>query len=362
MKKYHYCIGLMSGTSLDGIDLVYVKIARENYKNYEILACQTVAYSNSWRTRLQEAIGKSSAEHAELTTAYGVLLGEVINEFMKAHGISRVDFIASHGHTVLHQPEVGVTLQIGDGQVIANTTGQKVVCDFRTQDVALGGQGAPLVPIGDQLLFDDYTHCMNLGGFANISYEENGKRIACDIGPVNIVLNKFTRQLNLEYDDKGTLARTGTLDVELFERLNSLEYYQWQPPKSLGLEWVLAEVFPILTERPVPIPSILHTVVEHAAFQIGSCLGTGAICLVTGGGTFNTYLMERIEFYAKGRVVKGEDALINYKEALIFALLGLLRMEGQVNCLAAVTGAVKDHSSGEIFEPQGGTQAAFTEC
>ncbi|WP_028892743.1 anhydro-N-acetylmuramic acid kinase [Tenacibaculum sp. 47A_GOM-205m] len=351
-EKYIYCIGLMSGTSLDGVDLAYIKMHSSLYKDFEILKAETISYSKEWKTKLQEAINYKDKDLKELNIEYAELLGEILNNFIKTHTITNLDFVASHGHTILHQPENGITLQIGDGQIIANRTQQKVVCDFRTQDVQYGGQGAPLVPIGDRLLFTDYEYCVNLGGFANISYEKNNQRIAFDICPVNIVLNHYTRIIGLEYDNEGKIASEGTINVELLERLNQLPFYKKNPPKSLGLEWVQKNIFPLIDEYETDIPTILKTFTEHVAVQIGNSVKKNTTILITGGGAFNTFLMKRIEFYAKTKIKQADKELINYKEALIFALLGVLKVQNKVNCLQSVTGAKKDHSSGEIFYPK----------
>lgn len=348
---YTYVIGLMSGTSLDGVDLVYVRFEKDNYTNFKILASETIPYTLEWKKELQEAIFYSKEKLAYINVTYGALLADVLNTFIESNKILKIDFIASHGHTILHQPEKGYTLQVGDGQTIANKTKQKVVCDFRTQDIQLGGQGAPLVPIGDKLLFTTYDYCVNLGGFANVSYEKENHRLAFDICPVNIVLNFYTRKLNLDYDDGGQLARSGKLNNKLLEGLNKIPFYSKSPPKSLGLEWVQETIFPLINALEKDISSILKTFVEHAAIQMAANIEIPSKVLFTGGGVFNSYLIERIEFYTKQRVVVVEKELIEYKEALIFAFLGILRVHNKVNCLASVTGATKDHSSGEIFTP-----------
>ncbi|WP_428741956.1 anhydro-N-acetylmuramic acid kinase [Tenacibaculum sp.] len=348
-ENYIYCIGLMSGTSLDGIDLAYIKMNKQSYCDFKILKADTIPYSSEWKKKLQEAITYKKSDLVTLDVAYGELLGGVLNNFVESHSIDNLDFIASHGHTILHQPENGITLQIGNGQVIANRTKQKVVCDFRTQDVQLGGQGAPLVPIGDKLLFANYDYCLNLGGFANISYEKDNQRIAFDICPVNIVLNHYTRKIGLEYDNEGKIASEGKINTELLRRLNELPFYQELHPKSLGLEWVKENIFPLIDQYENDIPTILRTFVEHVAMQVGSVIDKDSTILATGGGAFNTFLMNTIEFYAQTTIQQVSKELINYKEALIFAFLGLLRLENQVNCLKSVTGASKDHSSGKVF-------------
>jgi anhydro-N-acetylmuramic acid kinase len=350
-KKEVFAIGFMSGTSLDGMDLVYVKFRKDNYQYFEIIHAETVKYSSQWRVTLQRSFHFSSHDLDLLNTEYGVYLGGVINQFINKYEIQNIDFIASHGHTVLHQPEKGITLQIGDGQSIATITKQKIICDFRTQDVRLGGQGAPLVPIGDELLFSNYDFCLNLGGFSNVSYSKEGKRIAFDICPVNIVLNQYANKLGFEYDEFGILASKGKLNSTLLETLNSLSYYSQSPPKSLGLEWVSEVVFPLIDDFETDISVILRTFVEHIAVQISRVICKSNSVLITGGGAFNSFLMDRIEIISQMKVLLPKKEIVDYKEALIFAFLGLLRVGDQVNCLSSVTGAQKDHSSGMIFLP-----------
>ncbi len=346
-----YAIGLMSGTSLDGIDLVYVKFLKNSYKNFKILASETVAYSLEWKQMLQNGIHFSSEELLQLDISYGKHLGAVLNNFIHNYKIETLDFIASHGHTILHQPEKGITLQVGSGKEIAKITKQKVVCDFRTQDVKLGGQGAPLVPIGDELLFSEFDFCLNLGGFSNVSFNKNNQRVAFDICPVNIVLNFYANKIGLEYDASGKIASEGKLNQELLDALNSLDFYSRKPPKSLGLEWVQKEIFPLINKFEVDVSSVLRTFVEHVAIQIAKIIKDSKAVLITGGGVYNSFLMERLKCYTNVKVVESSDALINYKEALIFAFLGVLKIDNQVNCLQSVTGASKNHSSGVIFLP-----------
>ncbi len=344
-----HCIGLMSGTSLDGIDLVYVRFDNTDYKNFKIIHFQTVPYTKEWRENLQESITFSSDKITQLDIDYGRLLGREINTFIKKNNIKVIDFIASHGHTVFHQPTKGITLQIGNGQEIANLTNEKVICDFRTQDVQLGGQGAPLVPIGDELLFSDYQYCLNLGGFANISYKQNNQRIAFDICPVNIVLNHYVKKIGFAYDDKGQIASQGTTHKNILKKLNTLDFYKQQAPKSLGLEWVQQQIFPLIDDFNVDIKDVLRTFVEHTAFQISKVIQPNTTVLVTGGGAYNSFLISRISYYLKMKIVLPLAMLIEYKEALLFAFLGLLRSKNEINCLRSVTGAKKDHSSGKIF-------------
>ena len=350
-KKEIFAIGLMSGTSLDGIDLVYVKFLKKEYSFFEIIHAETVSYSKEWKQVLKQAIHLSSEKLLDLDVVYGKHLGSVLVDFISNYKITEIDFIASHGHTVLHQPEEGITLQIGSGVEIAKITQQKVVHDFRTQDVKLGGQGAPLVPIGDELLFSKYDFCLNLGGFSNVSFKKEGKRIAFDICPVNIVLNHYANKIGLEYDENGSIASEGALNRALLEKLNTLAFYNKEAPKSLGLEWVQQEIFPLIDAIEEDVASVLRTFVAHIAIQISKIIKDSDSVLITGGGVFNSFLMQEIVSHSNSKIVQASDTLINYKEALIFALLGVLKIDNQINCLKSVTGAHKNHSSGVVCLP-----------
>jgi len=344
-------IGLMSGTSLDGIDLVHVRFNNDAYNSFEIVHAETVPYTKLWKQKLQDGISFSKEELIKLDRNYGMLLSETINSFIDKNYIKNIHFISSHGHTIFHKPDEGITLQIGNGQIIASKTNQKVVCDFRTQDVQLGGQGAPLVPIGDALLFSEYDSCLNLGGFANISFNDNENRIAFDICPVNIVLNYYVNTLGFEFDADGKIASEGKLNKLLLKKLNTLSFYKKQAPKSLGLEWVQSEIISIIDETETDIPVILRTFVEHIAIQIAIVLSGKKNVLITGGGVFNLFLMDRIRDLSKTTIIQPNNEVVNFKEALIFAFLGQLRVDNQINCLSSVTGAKRDHSSGQIFYP-----------
>lgn len=341
----------MSGTSLDGIDIAEIHFSLSNGGawDFEILASTTTEYTSAWRKKLQKAVLLSNDQIEALDIEYTHYLSEVILDFIKKHQIENLDAICSHGHTVMHQPENGITVQIGNLPSLSKLLSQRVVCNFRVQDVLLGGQGAPLVPMGDALLFREYTYCLNLGGFANISSEIEGKRIAYDICPVNIVLNMYAEILGFSYDDKGSIAASGTLNLELLEKLNDLPFYSETAPKSLGLEWVIKWMLPILDASKISHQDKLRTTVEHIAIQLSAQIETGSKVLVTGGGVYNDFLMSRLQSQGDIELIQPSRKLIDYKEALIFGLLGVLKLRGSVNCLASVTGARNDHSSGNIF-------------
>lgn len=349
-KSWHV-IGLMSGTSLDGVDLVFVTFTKGNKYEYKIKGAKTYEYEKEWRLKLKNALYASAEEITLLNVEYGQYLGRLIKKFISDFSIDKVDFIASHGHTILHNPAQKYTLQIGDGASIAAVTNLKVVCDFRSQDVALGGQGAPLVPVGDLLLFSEYDYCLNLGGFANISFQENGERKAFDICPVNVVLNHYAEKLGVPFDKNGKFASEGKVHQELLNQLNTIDFYKSTSPKSLGVEFVNSEIFPLIEQFSLFEKDILRTYVEHIGIKISEKVNPSKKILLTGGGTYNLFLKNRIDKISKTTVVILSDLLINYKEALIFALLGVLRIEEKTNCLKSVTGAVKDHCSGVIYNP-----------
>ncbi|NEV94664.1 anhydro-N-acetylmuramic acid kinase [Psychroflexus sp. YR1-1] len=344
-------IGVMSGTSLDGIDLVHCSFQKGEDFSFEIHSTSTYAYSSVWLEKLKHAHTRPMEQIKALDEDYTLLLAEYINRFISENHVSDIDFIASHGHTILHQPEKGLTYQIGNLPTLAGLTHHKVICDFRVQDVDLGGQGAPLVPIGDRLLFGQYEACVNLGGFANISFESGNQRIAYDICPVNKILNRYANRLGKAYDEGGSIARASVPNLELGAELEKLQYYSKPPPKSLGIEWLEAEFLPLLNLTELSSEEIISTCTQHFARQIAKAVSGHQKVLFTGGGTFNGYLMELISEQCDAELVIPDPEVINYKEALVFGFLGVLKVRGEVNVLASVTGASQDHSSGQVFLP-----------
>jgi len=342
-------IGLMSGSSLDGLDIALVHFDEENGKyNFRILEAETLPYPNEWKQYLSEAFHQEPEDLVQLDKEYGQYLGEQVLAFAKKHN-AKPDFVASHGHTIFHRPEAHFTLQIGNGQELAKACGFTVINDFRSEDVSKGGQGAPLVPIGDKLLFSDYEMCLNIGGIANISYDENGKRLAYDLCIANQALNYLANINGIDYDRDGELARSGEVDHSLLKKLNNLPFFIQDPPKSLGREFFEAYQKDLL--KDLSIPDMMATFVEHIALQIAlpiSLLPKGKI-LCTGGGARNKYLIERLQARTKHEVIVPDSMTIDYKEALVFAFLGLLRIEGKTNVLSSVTGAQSDSCSGRIW-------------
>lgn len=338
----------MSGTSLDGVDLCYVKFNTENAEHwsYEILQAETISYTQNWELKLKQAIQLSTEDLLSLNSEYGFFLAELVQTFIRKNNIKELDIIASHGHTVFHQPHRLFTLQIGDGRAIQQLNKIPVAYDFRSQDVLLGGNGAPLVPIGDEMLFSSYDACVNLGGFSNISFKNNQKRIAFDICPVNIVLNSLALQLGAPYDDKGNWAKKGNINSEVLYQLNDLEFYKKNPPKSLGVEWVIAEIQPLL--QSLEVHDALATFTEHIVQQISQVIQKHQLTkvLFSGGGAYNDFLMSKIAEKSQIEIELPSSDVIQYKEALIFALMGVLRLLNKNNVLSSATGSRYDHCSG----------------
>ena len=344
-------IGLMSGTSVDGLDVCCATFDfKEGKWSFSIDCARGFEYPLELKKTLGADVQKMSAlEFVAFHSEYGRFLGERVNDFMAEYGV-RPDIIASHGSTVFHQPDKKIMFQIGDGAAIAAVTGIPTVSDFRRLDIMLGGQGAPLVPIGDNLLFGDYEYCLNIGGFSNISYLQGDKRIAFDVSPVNYVINRFCRQIGLDMDRDGEIASKGKVDVKLLEKLDSLDYYSRPYPKSLGREWVENNVFPLLDSSGLELADLLATYYEHCAHQLARVTTPEKSLLVTGGGAYNKFLIERMSALSRCRIIVPEPAIIEYKEALIFAFLGVLYMLNQPSCLSSVTGASKDNIGGMLFK------------
>lgn len=356
--KIYKVIGLMSGTSLDGLDLAYCQISKTLDRwEYKIEQFKSVDYTEELKEKLKNSIFLSADELLILNNTYGEWLGTQAKKFIKENDL-KVNFIASHGHTTHHQPENGLTYQIGSGQHLANKSEHKVVCDFRTNDIALGGQGAPLVPIGDRLFFSSYDFCLNLGGISNISFEKDGNRIAYDIGLANMILNYITQKVNLQFDKGGKLASTGKVNTSILQQLNALDYFKLPYPKSTGFEWFSKEVVPILEANEDSIENLLHTSIHHLCEQIAkqvkkNTFKSKSTLLVTGGGALNNFLITTLQkkLGSKTEVIVPSKKLIENKEALIFALMGALRIERETNVLSSVTGAKRDSSSGVVYLP-----------
>jgi anhydro-N-acetylmuramic acid kinase len=344
-------IGLMSGTSGDGLDIAYTIFEYGERWSFAIPHAETIPFPKKLGKQLKHCHELSGLDLALLDVSFGQWMGEQVKEFCKKYNI-QPQAVSSHGHTVFHQPQKGLSLQIGNAWSLHVASGLPVINDFRMLDIQLGGQGAPLVPIGDQLLFGEFDYCINLGGIANISMEQEGKRVAFDICPFNLLLNHFAQKKRLPYDAEGAIAKSGKLLPKLLKSLNKHSFYKKTGAKSLARE-DLVSFFDCIDSRE-KVSNILHTLVEHYALQIAACIEAKvdkkATVILTGGGAFNTYFVERLEslLFEKAQILPVGEQVINFKEALIFGFLGVLRLRNEVNALASVTGASRD-SSGGLF-------------
>lgn len=357
MKSNYTIIGIMSGTSLDGIDITCTEyIWEENTWSFELLFCKTYNYSEEDSATLKIATQLSAAELIQLDKKLGKLFGESVLLFLEEFSINKknIDTIASHGHTIFHQPEKGFTYQIGCGTNIALTTNIPVINDFRTKDVLLGGQGAPLVPVGDFLLFSSIADgFLNIGGISNISYLQEQKIHAYDICPGNLPLNLLINTIGKPYDHQGEIAASGKVNIPLLETLNSLDFYTQNPPKSLGIEWINEQFSPVIERFEDSMANKLATICAHIGMQIGNITTQQKIkkLLITGGGAHNSHLITCIKANFKGEIIIPNNQIIEFKEAIIFGFLGALYLEKQANCLQDVTGAIRNSCSGVLHLP-----------
>ena len=341
----------MSGTSIDGLDLVYVHFEKKRKWIYKVENSITYRYSKEWFQKLKTSVSLSNSDLLGLDQDFTLLLSKQILRFINEFSIKDVDAISSHGHTVFHDPKNNFSYQIGNLPRISKQIGHKVVCNFREQDVKLGGQGAPLVPVGEKYLFSEYDSCINLGGFANISKNLDEKLIAYDICPVNTILNYLSNKINLDFDKDGEISKNGELIEDLYVKLNKLDYYNNNHPKSLGIEWVNSTIIPLLDQYPNQVVDLLHTYNYHIAEQVSKNIINEKNILVTGGGAKNKFLIDLINRKLNKNVVIPNNTLIDYKEAIIFGFLGVLKILDINNCYSSVTGSSRDHCSGDIFLP-----------
>ncbi|MBI5856349.1 MAG: anhydro-N-acetylmuramic acid kinase [Sphingobacteriales bacterium] len=365
-------IGIMSGSSLDGLDIVFAEFQENGGKwSYEIKEAACYAYDEECTSRLKNAISLPARDYQLLHTDFGHYIGKEINKFIAEKKLQyQVSLIASHGHTTFHIPSRKMTAQLGDGAAIAAETGLPVVTDLRAIDVALGGQGAPIVPIGEKLLMNDFAYFLNIGGIANISVNTE-PYIAFDICPANRVLNMLANEMGLAYDDGGKIAQTGSINSSLLEKLNQLDYYRQPYPKSLANDFGTDIVYPLIRDSGCGIQDALRTYSEHIAAQIRNAITNitnpkpetqnlpdrqaGSGLLATGGGAFNAFLIEQLKKYLEKlniEVIVPDADLVSYKEALIMAFIGVLRWRQEYNVLSSVTGASRNNIGGALWTGQ----------
>ena len=360
-SKTYKAIGLMSGSSMDGLDIAFVHFEFEDgLVDWNIVEAETFPYSEMWQSRLINLPHQNALAFSKTHTYYGHYLGELVNEFLSKHNIEP-DFIASHGHTIFHNPDQNFTVQIGDGAATAMITGYPVISNFRAQDIAIGGEGAPIAPIADKYLLPGYDFYLNLGGIDNISCNINGRFVAFDIGSANQTLNAIAQGMDMDYDEDGRIAKTGELIEPLFKKANAHEYFKIAYPKSLANQFVQENLVPLFVNFDALWEDKLRTACEHIAFQIAQAIEVVTEkenfkkevykMIVTGGGALNLFLVECIRKYCKNvEVVIPDRKIIEFKEAALMALMGLLRIENQTNTLHSVTGAQHDTISGAIHQ------------
>lgn len=360
-------IGIMSGSSLDGLDIAFVELEESGGKwNYTIKNAQCIQYTLEWKKKLINATSLSAFDYLLLHSEFGKWIGEQVISFIDTYQLHhQVQLIVSHGHTTFHSPQQGMTAQLGDGATIAAITEINVVSDLRALDVAFGGQGAPIVPIGEKLLFSEYPFCLNLGGIANLSLKTENGYFAFDVCAANRVLNLLANQVEKEYDENGSLAATGKINTQLLTKLNALDYYNLSFPKSLSNDFGTEVVFPLINEASNHTHDKLRTYTEHIAMQIGYAIqkmeskstDTNNTMLITGGGAFNTFLVDRIQHQIHSFGIKSivpDEMVVQYKEALIMCIIGVLRWREEYNVLQTVTGAKRNSIGGAVWIGQEG--------
>ena len=349
-KKYT-ALGMMSGSSMDGIDLALCSFWQTDGKwEFEFLATETISFSDHWLQTLKTLPEAGAEELVKQDMLFGAYLGQIAADFLKKNRL-HADLIASHGHTLFHRPEEGFTYQLGNGQALAQCSGIKTVSNFRTKDILYGGQGAPLVPIGDLLLFRDFDYCLNLGGIANISIKEDERITGFDICPANQLLNHLSRQVWHDYDDGGRMAEKGKLLPSLYNTLNAIPFYQKRAPKSLGNADVRVDFIRLIDLFDASVEDKLHTTVRHIVHQIKAITGNemNKEGLITGGGAHNSYLVDLLKTESNMNWIVPDKQIIDFKEAMVFAFMGVLKLRNEINCLSSVTGASRDTASGDVY-------------
>ena len=347
MNDFH-AIGVMSGTSLDGVDIAYCSFKNSSNWSFKILKAESFKYNENWTQKLKTANELSGINLLKLHNSYGQYLGKMINSFIIKNNIDKIDCIASHGHTVFHQPREKITFQLGCGAAIASSTKKTVVSDFRTLDVQLSGQGAPLVPFGDRWLFENYDYCLNLGGIANISFQNEKIRLGKDVTFANMASNYLASRLNKTFDNNGEIAASGSIDHKLLTELKKPTFFKLQTPKSLSREDFEQWFKPIFDSSTATVPDKLATLSKHIGECLKAIVPNGSNVLVTGGGAHNNHWMATFRKDFSIDCILPKNEVIDFKEALIFAFLGIIRLENKTNTYASVTGATSNSTGGVV--------------
>ncbi len=346
-NKLQTFLGVMSGTSLDGLDLALCNFEPENKAtNFNLICAETIPYQLELTNQLKRIHLANAESFVKLDVDFGKFIGQQINFFLNKYA-ETADYIATHGHTIFHNPLHGYSTQIGNANQICASTGINTIYDFRSLDVAKGGQGAPLVPIGDRDLFFKYQACLNLGGIANISFTKNNITTAFDICFVNMLLNYLSVKINKPFDNNGDIAKQGEVNDILLNQLLNLDFKF----ASLGFELFERHLLPLISQSNQSISNLLATACEYVAIKIATVLNNNQLTevLITGGGSNNTFLIDRIRKTSNSSIIIPDNTIINFKEAIIFAYLGYLRVNNKINCLASVTGASSDSVGGSVI-------------
>lgn len=371
-----YGVGLMSGTSLDGVDAALVKIHEDEKGRirYELIHFLTKPFSPGIKEEIEQAISLDQS-NVQLICSLNFKLGYELADAVKfvckeaAFPLEKLDFVASHGQTIWHNPEkmgpfVPSTLQIGESSVIAYETNCQVVSNFRVMDVAAGGQGAPLVSYTDYLLYNDPERniiLQNIGGIANLTYLPKGGTVndivAFDTGPGNMMLDYIaSKYFNVPYDDEGNIARSGHVIPRLLKELMNDPYITKEPPKTTGREYFGTQYVDQIIERYPEekkedlLATFTHFVAESIGYNYMHFVGPVDRVIISGGGSYNTYLVELIcaNVACEVQVLEAYDENSNAKEAIAFALLGYQTLHGRTNNARNATGASKDVILGQI--------------
>jgi anhydro-N-acetylmuramic acid kinase len=358
----YHAIGTMSGSSMDGLDIAYCTF-EENAGTwtYQINHAACIPFDEDWKNKLKNITSFSALELLRTHSDFGHWMGKAIHAFIEQNQLEhKVHFIASHGHTVFHEPQNNMTFQMGDGAAIAAINKLPVISDLRNMDIALGGQGAPIVPIGEKLLWRNIPFFLNIGGICNVTIHHNEQHIAFDICPANRVLNLLMHEVGKTFDNNGELAATGKIEPNLLQQLNALDYYKEKYPKSLSNEFGIEQVFPLIQQYSISTADKVHTMCAHIAYQVKASLQAFAKnettqLFISGGGALNTFLIDLIRKELRSLQIEiciPEKTLIEYKEAMVMALIGVLRWREESNVLASVTGAIRNSVGGALWMGQ----------
>ena len=349
----------MSGSSLDGLDVAFAELEENGGQwNFEIKAAKCFEYDDVWKNKLQNAVHLNAHNYFLLNSDFGKFCAEKINLFIEENALQyQVQLIGFHGHTTFHSPKENVTAQLGNAAIIAAHTGINVVSDLRSIDVAFGGEGAPIVPIGEKLLFKNFDYFLNIGGIANVSFNIENNYFAFDVCAANRVLNLLAMQAGKAFDEDGKIAATGNINEKLLKQLNEESYYKQSFPKSLSNNFGTEIIYPVIKNYSLSTADALRTYCEHIAIQIRKAFENNQQngekkLLITGGGALNVFLTGRIKTLLQTlniQTIIPQKEIINFKEALIMGLIATLRWREENTVIKTVTGAKRNSIGGAIW-------------